>query len=237
MLVTYHGCAAFEFTDDEGRTILIDPWIKGNPQAEKSVEEFDDVDQIFVTHSANDHLGDAPQIAKQCDAPIICDFVTSMTLYNQDYPNEYLHPYVWGMEAEGDGWRARVLEARHPSQIIRDQLIGTAQSYVIEFGGETIYHLGDTSIFRDIELFGDIHEPSICCLGIGEAGPEYSPELFPHEAARVADWLAPHADVVFPMHYAEGFDRPAQFRSECEKRGVDERTEINIIRPGTTVEI
>lgn len=237
MQVTYHGCAAFELTDDDGNTILIDPWIEDNPLAEKAVEEFNDVDTIFVTHTANDHLGDAPQIAKQCDAPIICDFVTSMTLYNQDYPDEYLHPYAWGMEAEGDHWRARVLEARHPSQIISDQLIGTAQAYVIEFGGEKIYHLGDTSIFRDIELFGDIHQPSICCIGIGEASPKYSPELFPEEAARVADWLAPHADVIFPMHYAEGFDRPAQFQAHCKERGVGAQTDVNMIEPGSRVEI
>lgn len=237
MEVTYHGCAAFEFTDDDGHTILIDPWIDGNPQATKPVEEFTDIDTIFVTHIADDHLGDAPQIAKQSDAPIVCDFVTSMTLYNQNFPNEYLHPYVWGMEAEGDHWYARVLEARHPSQDIGNQLIGTAQAYVIEFGGEKIYHLGDTSIFRDIELFGQVHEPTVCCVGIGEAAPKYSPELFPDEAALVADWLSPHADVVFPMHYAEGFDRPAQFQTHCEERGVDERTEINLIEPGTTVEL
>lgn len=237
MQVTYHGCAAFEFTDDDGHTILIDPWIDGNPQAEASVDEFTHVNTIFVTHSATDHLGDAPEIAKLSDAPIICDFVTSMTMYNQDYPNEYLRPYVWGMEAEGDFWRARVLEARHPSQIISDQLIGTAQGYVIEFGGETIYHLGDTSIFSDIELFGDIHEPSICCVGIGEASPKYSPELFPEEAALVAEWLAPHADVVFPMHYAEGYDRPAQFQAHCKERSVDEQTDVNLIKAGSTVEV
>lgn len=238
MEVIYHGCAAFEFTDDDGNTILVDPWISDNPHAKKSVKEFTDVETIFVTHGASDHLGDAPQIAKQNDAPMLCDFATSMMLYGDDEPlNDLLHPYVWGMEAEGDNWTARVLEARHPSQFIPEKLIGTAQAYMIEFGGETIYHLGDTSIFRDIELFGQIHDPTICCVPVGEATPKFSAELFPDEAALVAEWLAPGAERIFPMHYPPGSDKPRRFVDLCEESGVTDTVKVSEVEPGTSIQI
>lgn len=237
MHVTYHGCSAFELEDDEANTIVIDPWISDNPLAEKPVDEFDDVDTIFVTHCANDHLGDAPEIARQSDAPIVCDFTTSMVLDDNGFPRELLRPFAWGMEGEGDHWRARILEARHPSLSLSDRLIGPAQAYVIEFGGETIYHLGDTSIFRDIELFGDLYEPTICCIPVGETSPAFSAELFPDEAALVAEWLAPHAETILPMHYPPQSEKPARFEQHCADRDIDRDTSIERIRPDATIEL
>lgn len=234
MELTYHGGAAFEFTDDDGNTILVDPWLTDNPQTTATVESFTDVETIFVTHGASDHLGDAPAIAKQANAPIVCDCATSMVL-RDTLPDDLIRRYVWGMEAEGDTWYARILEAHHPSQFFDEQLIGEAQAYVIEFGGETIYHLGDTAIFSDIELFGSLYEPTVCCLPVGAAGPGYSPELFPEEAALVAEWLAPHADTIVPMHYAEGSTRPEEFATHCREQGLHEMVDVELVSPGATL--
>lgn len=237
MLATYHGCSAFEFEDDSGNSILIDPWISDNPLAEKSVDEFSDIETIFVTHCANDHLGDAPEIARATDTPIVCDFTTSMVLDANDFPRDLLRPFAWGMEGEGDHWRARILEARHPSLSLGDRLIGPAQAYVIEFGGETIYHLGDTSIFQDIELFGELYEPTVCCIPVGETSPDFSAELFPDEAALVADWLAPHAETIIPMHYPPQSEKPARFEEHCRNRGLDQKASVEMVTPGERAEL
>ncbi|MFC7229741.1 MBL fold metallo-hydrolase [Salinirubellus salinus] len=235
MELTYHGCAAFECADDDGRTLLLDPWIVENPHTTATVDDFDAVETIFVTHGARDHLGDAPAIAQRANAPIVCDCTTSIVLRDR-LPDELIRRYVWGMEAEGDGWYARVLESHHPSQFFEERLVGAAQAYVVEFGGETIYHLGDTSIFGDIELFGELYEPTVCCLPVGAAGPEHSPELFPEEAALVAEWLAPSVHTIVPMHYAEGSTRPEEFVAHCRERGLEGQVDIVVMEPGTTLE-
>jgi L-ascorbate metabolism protein UlaG (beta-lactamase superfamily) len=235
MELTYHGCAAFECADDAGRTLLLDPWLDDNPHTTATVEDFEAVQTIFVTHGASDHLGDAPAIARLADAPIVCDCTTSIVL-RDELPDELIRRYVWGMEAAGDGWYARILESHHPSQFFEERLVGAAQAYVVEFGGETIYHLGDTSIFSDIELFGELYEPTVCCIPVGAAGPGHSPELFPEEAALVAEWLAPYVHTIVPMHYADGSTRPDEFVAHCRERGLEEQVDIVVMEPGTTLE-
>ena len=89
---------------------------------------------------------------------------------------------------------------------------------------------------RDIELFGELYEPTVCCLPVGAAGPEHSPELFPEEAALVAEWLPPSVHTIVPMHYAEGSTRPGEFVAHCRARGLEEQVDIVVMEPGTTLE-
>lgn len=231
MDLTYWGQSAFQLSDGD-TTLLIDPWIAENPHCDRSVDEFDGIDAVLVTHGAHDHVGDAPTIARRNDAPLLCDPATAAVLTRRGFPEELVEGHVWGPKLERDGWSVKVLEARHVSAWPDEGIIGPPNAYLVSIGGETVYHMGDTSIFRDIELFGDLYEPTIALIPVGGAATYY-PELYPDEAALVAEWI--DADRVVPMHYAPGSDRPAAFVRHCEERGID--ADVAVMESGDVLDV
>lgn len=233
MQLTYFGQSAFQLEDD-GTRLLIDPWIEENPGCDRTTGSFTGVDAVLVTHAAFDHLGDAPAIARANDAPILCDYTTRVALLGRGFPEELLYGYIWGAEHDGDGWTAKVVEAHHMSYDEEANLIGPALAYVVTLGGTSVYHMGDTSIFGDIELFGELYEPAVSLVPVGEA-PGYFTELHPDEAALAAEWL--DSDVVVPMHYPPGSEKPEQFREHCRERGLDADTDIELLSPGSSLEL
>ena len=234
MRLTYFGQSAFQLDDNDGTRILIDPWIEGNPACDRAVESFTDITAVLVTHAAFDHLGDAPAIARQNDAPLLCDYTTRTALMDRGFPEEQLEGYIWGAEHDGDGWSAKVVEAHHMSYDEKANLIGPALAYIVTIDDTSVYHMGDTSIFGDIELFADLYEPTVSLVPVGQA-PGYFTELHPDEAALAAEWL--NSEVVVPMHYAPGSDNPVEFQEHCKERGVNEETDIELLSAGSTLEV
>jgi len=232
MELTYHGYAAVELRAADGTTLLVDPYITDNPHCEHSIKEFDDVDAILVTHGADDHLGDAPEIAVENDATIHCDFATFVHLLNTDFPNENVLGYIWGMEIGRDAWSAKVVEARHISMFPREGLLGPALAFVVSIEDQRVYHMGDTAIFGDIELYGELYEPTVSLVPVGEL-EGFLAELPPDEAALAAEWL--DSGTVVPIHYPPGSENPREFRDRCEERGVTDTSDVRLLEPGTTL--
>jgi len=229
--LTYHGQSAFELEHGETR-LLIDPWFDGNPHTDVAPESFTDVTAVLVTHGAFDHLGDAPAIARRNDAELLCDAATGTVLSDRGFPEDLLEEYIYGPVHDGGTWRAKVVEAQHQSLYADERIIGPALAYVVTIGDHRIYHMGDTSIFSDIELFGDLYDPTITLVPVGET-EGYFTELHPEEAALAADWLP--SDLFVPMHYAPGSDNPETFREHAADRGVTEDAEIRLLDPGSTI--
>lgn len=219
MKITYYGQSAFKISDGDGTDILIDPWIDENPHNDRSAESFDDVTAVLVTHGGFDHLGNAPEISRRHDAELICDPATFMVLQDRGHPADLLQTTVSGAVHRRDGWRVKSLEARHVSAFADELVAGPALGYILELDGTSVYHLGDTSIFRDLELFGDLYEPTVSLVPVGEAEGYFS-ELHPDEAALVAEWLG--SETFVPMHYPPGSAKPERFRDLCVERGVSE---------------
>lgn len=234
MQLTYFGQSAFLLEGSDGTRLLIDPWIEANPHCDRDADSFTNITAVLVTHAAFDHLGDAPEIARRNDAPLVCDFVTRTVLADRGFPEELLAGYIWGAEHTADGWSAKVVEARHQSFDSEARMIGPALAYVISIDGVSVYHMGDTSIFSDIELFAELYEPDVSLIPVGEA-PGYFTELHPDEAALAAEWLS--SDVVVPMHYAPGSNNPERFRRHCGERGVLDTTEIVQMTAGSTLDL
>ena len=233
MRLTYFGQSAFQLSAD-GTTLLVDPWITDNPHTDATTDKFDDVDTILVTHGAFDHLGDAPEIARRNDAPIVCDYATHTALQKRGFPEELLEGYIYGAVHHGEGWEAKVVEAHHQSLFAEEGIIGPALAYVISLGDHRIYHMGDTSIFSDIELFGELYEPTVTLVPVGEA-EGYFTELHPDEAALVASWLP--SDHFVPMHYPPGSEKPARFEEHCEENGVTDEATVHGMAAGETIEL
>lgn len=232
MRLTYLGHSAFELDGENDVRLLVDPWIADNPMCDRAPEDFTDVTAVLVTHGAFDHLGDAPAIARRNDAPLICDFATHTVLRDRGFPEDLLVGYIWGPEHEGDGWSAKVVETRHLSLFGDEGIIGPALAYIVSLDGERVYHMGDTSIFGDIELFGDLYEPTVSLVPVGQA-EGYFTELHPDEAALAAEWLG--SEVVIPMHYRPGSDNPERFATHCRERGVE--SDVTILEAGETLAV
>lgn len=232
MELTYFGQSTFGLADEDGTRLLVDPWIRENPHCEASVGAFDEVTAILVTHGAYDHLGDAPEIAKRSGAELVCDYATHTVLSGDGFPEDQLTGLIYGQRLEREDWSATAVYARHISMFSEEGVIGPPLAYVITVGGERVYHMGDTSLFGDIELYGDRYEPTVCLVPVGEAEGSL-PDMYPGEAATAVGWVNP--DVAVPMHYPPGSDKPDAFIRHCQDQNVDDGTTVDAVTPGTTI--
>ena len=99
------------------------------------------------------------------------------------------------------------------------QIAGTPLSFIIETEpGVRIYHFGDTAIFGDMKLIGELHRPTVALLGCANtaglpdpgAGLAATGEMNPDEAARAAEWLGVHHAIA--THYIEPGEEANEFR-------------------------
>jgi len=69
MELRFLGHAAFALSDGE-TTVLVDPFLTGNPRAAAGADEVD-ATTILLTHGHGDHLGDTVAIAKRTGATVV----------------------------------------------------------------------------------------------------------------------------------------------------------------------
>jgi L-ascorbate metabolism protein UlaG (beta-lactamase superfamily) len=209
------GVAAYEFITEDGKRILIDPYIDSSPLCPVQSSSFDKVDLIIVTHAPFDHLGDTEEIAKRTGAPVVCGGEVKNFLIAKGLPPEQIQATVWGIAIELAGVKIYPVENHHWSQIKMPDdsyASGVPNAYVLYLEEHIrFYHYGDTAIFRDLTLIRDIHRPTHGCLGITNPievlnmitgpGKVITAEMNPMEGALAAEWLGLH--IAFPCHYYE----------------------------------
>lgn len=146
MEIRFLGHSAFALEHD-GANVLVDPWLTGNP---KAVVAADDVaaDAILLTHGHGDHVGDAVGIARRTGAPIIAISELAGELGQEGV--ETIGPNIGGTVKQ-DWGSVRLTPAWHTSTTPKGT-VNTPAGLVIEMGGMSIYHLGDTSLFSDLAL-------------------------------------------------------------------------------------
>jgi L-ascorbate metabolism protein UlaG (beta-lactamase superfamily) len=213
--LTYYGNAvcSIAFGSD---TVLVDPFIAENDEHDLTVAEVveaEDPSAVLVTHAAFDHVGDAETIAREYDVPVLTEPATGHYLEATGVPEELVTTAAWGMTATVGELSIRVLEAHHVSVTEHEGefLSGYPVSFLVSDGDRSVYHLGDTSIFSDLQLFGDRHDPDVLCIGVGQAYDAAAElderitknvaELSTDEAVTVTEWIDP--DHVVPIHYVD----------------------------------
>ncbi|EMG29024.1 metal-dependent hydrolase [Listeria fleischmannii 1991] len=193
MKISFHGQSCIKIVTDT-YTILVDPFISGNPACDLVVSE-QKPDFIAVTHGHDDHVGDTVQIAKNSGAAIICNAELATFFGLQGLEN--IQAMHIGGKRQFDFGTVKLTQAFHGSSTVQNgQIInlGLPNGFIFTIEGHSIYHAGDTGIFSDMKLIGELTPLDIAFLPIGD-----NFTMGPSDAKLAADFLK--AKLVIPMHY------------------------------------
>jgi L-ascorbate metabolism protein UlaG (beta-lactamase superfamily) len=190
MKLRYFSHSAFQVTTDSGVVILIDPFLDGNPTSPVKSDEVK-ANYIILTHAHGDHLGDTMKIAKENNATVIAvnelaDYSTSKGLN--------AHNMHIGGGFNFDFGRVKFTIAHHGSLSPDNHFGGEPAGVLITADDKTIYHAGDTGIFLDMKLIGEMNSIDYALLPIGD-----NFTMGVDDAVKAAEFL--NADVSIPMHY------------------------------------
>lgn len=195
MQITWLGHSLFELRFASGEVLLLDPWIEGNPAYPKDYN-IERADVIAVSHGHSDHVGDVIPLAKRFEPKVVGIYEIASWFQKHGVKNTV------GMNKGGTvdlGFvKLTMTHALHSCSIADgDNLIygGEAAGYVLTLkDGRRAYFAGDTAVFSDMRLIGDIYKPELAFLPIGDF---YT--MGPAEAAFAARML--NVKTVVPMHW------------------------------------
>ncbi len=137
------------------KTLIVDPFIKGNPQCPTSLSDLPKIDYVLVTHGHSDHLGDAIEISKKDGATVISNFEICEYLESKGVKT---HPMHIGGNFNFDFGSVKLTPAFHGSSINEgDKMIyaGMPAGFLISSNGKKIYHAGDTGLTLEMQLLKD----------------------------------------------------------------------------------
>jgi len=219
MDIRFLGHACFELTDGDTR-VLIDPFLTGNPKAAVGPDDVDPT-HIFLTHGHVDHWGDVEAIAKRTNAQCVAIVELANELGDKGVEN-VADPNLGGTVEFDGGW-VRLVPAWHTSTT-PGGTVNTPAGLVVNLGGTTVYHLGDTALFSDLSLPGqrDSIDVALMCIG-----GHYTMDR--HDAVNAAELVG--ARQVVPCHY-DTFP-PIETDAEAFKNDV-KASEVVILQPGDT---
>lgn len=193
MKATYHGHSVVSLETKKGVKLLIDPFINGHEACDLDVETVE-ADYILVTHAHGDHLGDTIEIAKRTKARVITTVELAEYLDSFDLETHGMQP---GGAYNFDFGRVKLTPAIHGSSLTIEGIpttLGLASGILITADEQTVYHLGDTALYSDMKLIGELNEIDLAFIPIGD-----NFTMGPADATIAADWL--QAKKVVPIHY------------------------------------
>ena len=226
LTIRYLGHSAFALEAD-GKQVLVDPFLTGNPASAVSADEVNPT-TILLTHAHNDHVGDAVELSKRTGATIFATHELA-TYLGQKGANAVGANH--GGTVAFDGGTAKFVPAWHTSAYLDGDTFvapGVPAGFVVRFGGQTVYVAGDTCLFGDMALIGE-EGLDIAVLPIGDHFT-----MGPADAVRAVKLLKPK--VVIPCHY--NTFPPIQQDPEQFKRDVETQTGARcvILKPGEAYE-
>ncbi|MGA2469399.1 MAG: metal-dependent hydrolase [Solirubrobacteraceae bacterium] len=189
MNIHYLGHAAFELSHD-ATTVLIDPFLTGNPSAAVNADDLAPT-VIALTHGHGDHYGDTVSIAKRTGATVVA--ITELAGELSDAGLDDVRDPNLGGTVDFDWGSVKLVPAWHTS-MSPGGTVNTPAGLIIRLGGKTVYHLGDTALFGDLELIGRRHPVDVALVCIGG---HYTMDR--HDAVEAVRLIGPRQ--VIPCHY------------------------------------
>jgi L-ascorbate metabolism protein UlaG (beta-lactamase superfamily) len=227
--ITYLGHSTFQFVTAGGEQIIIDPFLTDNPQTPDDLKRVGELDTILITHGHFDHFSDVMPLEGQTGAATVSNFEIFSYLQRQGVENAI--PVGKGGTTQVGGIKVTATHAFHSSSIpLEDGSLiygGEPLGYIIEFeSGFKLYHAGDTAIFGDMQLIGELYRPDLALLPIGN-----QVVMSPYEAAHATRLLGVRH--VVPIHYGT-FPflpgTPEEFQEHLNK--VAPGTTVHVMKPG-----
>jgi len=230
LTITWLGHATFLIGLPTGQRIVTDPWLSNPkcPAVWTKPEALKPVDVILVSHGHGDHSTDAVPLSRATGAPVVC--LPELGHYLGAKGLQHVRSMGIGGTIDVDGIRITMTLAIHSGSVTENgqvMYLGGAAGFVIRAPQTpTMYFAGDTALFGDMKLIGELYKPDIAFLPIGD---HYT--MGPDTAARAAEWLGVRQ--VVPMHWGTFpvlTGTPQAFRAELARTNI----EVLELSPGQT---
>ena len=163
--LTWLGHGSFRLDTDGGKRIYIDPFPDGPtfPEDEKSPER---ADAVYLTHGHGDHIGDAAPVARKHGATVVAIFELAAYIGRKGVEST-IGMNLGGTVQLGDV-AATMVEAKHSSTAQDEEGthdVGVAAGFVLAVAdGPVLYCAGDTTVFGDMKLIGELYHPEVALL-------------------------------------------------------------------------
>src|SRR3954469_13012359 len=230
LAITWFGHATFLIRTPGGKRVMFDPWLAQNPACPEAMKKPPKVDLVLVSHGHRDHIDDLVAVARESGAPVVampelCDWLGRKGITRVSRMNK-------GGAYRVAGVTITMTDALHSSGYVDNgQMVymGEPAGYVVRLeDGRTIYFAGDTCLFGDMRLIGEMYKPEIAFLPIGDRFT-----MDPTAAAKACEFLGVRQ--VVPMHWGTFpllTGTPAMLKAALGSRGV----EVLELKSGETAE-
>lgn len=222
------GHSAFRVTTPAGKVIYIDPFLKNNSWTPEKEKQVDQADMILLTHGHEDHVGDTLEIARKTGCKVVAQVELSGLLKKHGLAEDQAIEFNKGGSILFDELKVTLVSANHSSSF-GGEYAGEAGGLVLTFGDDiTFYHMGDTNIFADLEIYGELYMPDLVAVPMGDY---YT--MGPAEAAWATEMVG--AEIAVPIHYGTFpvlNGNPTEYKERVEELC---DTEVLLPEPGESI--
>lgn len=216
------GHSTFKLINSNGEVIYVDPFLKDNPSTPDNLKEVEKADYILLTHGHEDHVGDTLEIAENTGCKVVANVELCGLLKKHGLAEDQAVEFNKGGTVHFDLFSVTLVSANHSSSF-KGEYAGDPGGLILSFEDDIcIYHMGDTNIFADLQLYGELYEPHVVLAPIGD---HYT--MGHEEAAFAVEMIG--GELAIPIHY--GTWPPLTGDPEEFKKILEEVSETKVLIP------